>query len=371
MFDNIEVKGNYMSFDINDVDVSIVNALRRVIISEVPCVAFSFDPTVKDNDIVIHTNTGALHNEFLGHRISLIPLHFTIDEIDNFEPDNYQFVIKVKNDTTGMKEVTTNDFEVYDETGGKYSKEFCQRILPPNEVTKDYILITKLKPNHYDNSKGDEISLTAKASVNIGKVHSRWCPVSICTYHNNVDKEEAEKELRKYVQEHTMTGLSEEELRARFNTLQVFRSFKKNEYLEPNSFHFQVESVCNLSPSYIVDKGMQVLIDKLKNLKDNVYNDERVQIEQMNGMSYITVSGEDHTLGNLIQSMFYNMFVRKGEGKSVSYVGYYKPHPLEDHVIIKMRCEEKEVPLKIFEYGLARITDTIITLKSEWSSFKK
>ena len=75
-FHDINLRGKKLDFEIRDVDVSIVNALRRVILAEYPTVAIAFDPyDSSQNDINIKINTTALHNEFTGHRISLVPVH--------------------------------------------------------------------------------------------------------------------------------------------------------------------------------------------------------------------------------------------------------------------------------------------------------
>ena len=74
-----------IQFTIKDIELSIVNAIRRIILSELPNVAFYFDPyDVDNNDIIIKNNNSVLHNEFLAHRISLIPIHFHENEINDF-----------------------------------------------------------------------------------------------------------------------------------------------------------------------------------------------------------------------------------------------------------------------------------------------
>ena len=66
-----------LQFKISNIDTAYVNASRRIILSEIPIAAFYFDTyDTEHNDIVIIKNTGVLHNEFIAHRISLIPLHF-------------------------------------------------------------------------------------------------------------------------------------------------------------------------------------------------------------------------------------------------------------------------------------------------------
>ena len=58
-------------------DKSIVNGIRRTLLTDIQSVAF--DP----DNIKIEKNTGSLHNEFLKHRISLIPLYI--------DPETYNY----------------------------------------------------------------------------------------------------------------------------------------------------------------------------------------------------------------------------------------------------------------------------------------
>ena len=64
-----------LRFAINNCDVSLANALRRVMISEVP--------TLAPHLISIYENTSVLHDEFLCQRIGLIP--FMSDSVDDFQ----------------------------------------------------------------------------------------------------------------------------------------------------------------------------------------------------------------------------------------------------------------------------------------------
>jgi DNA-directed RNA polymerase II subunit RPB3 len=64
-----------VKFRLTGVNASFANALRRVMISNVPTFAI---------DIVqIHANTSALNDEFLAHRLGLVPL--VSESMDRFE----------------------------------------------------------------------------------------------------------------------------------------------------------------------------------------------------------------------------------------------------------------------------------------------
>ncbi len=53
-------------FTLDGVDVAFANALRRTMISDVPCMAI--------DDLFIFDNSSVVYDEVLAHRIGLIPL---------------------------------------------------------------------------------------------------------------------------------------------------------------------------------------------------------------------------------------------------------------------------------------------------------
>ena len=93
----------------NGLDVSIVNSIRRILLSEIPTVAFRTDEGT-NLDIKIEVNKTSLHNEFILHRISLIPLFINPQEYDR----NLLFHLSVKHDgQESFKFVTAEDFNIY------------------------------------------------------------------------------------------------------------------------------------------------------------------------------------------------------------------------------------------------------------------
>jgi DNA-directed RNA polymerase alpha subunit len=372
-------------FFIKNIDVSLVNSIRRTILDLIPNVAFSFDiHDYNKSDITIHKNTGVLHNEFIAHRISLLPIHFNIEEIDDFNPENYKFVLKVKNTSPETILVTTKDFEIYDKNDKKYSEAFREQLFPKDTITGDYILITKLKPNLYDISNGQELDIECVASKSIASIHARWCPVSQCSYGNVIDIDTADIEFKKSI------DLKEKELgkkinetqkismRTQFNALNAFRYFKKNIYDEPSDFEFFIESECNMTPEYLVSKAFTILIDKIKKfielLNANEYN--IIELPQSKNFFEIHVTNETYTLINLLQAMIFNINFRQSTDNILESISYYRSHPLEPIMILKIKFinsidnkDNKQFLKNFIEKNCNQIIETISNYQLEWVEF--
>jgi DNA-directed RNA polymerase subunit L len=358
-----------LSFTINNADLSVVNSVRRIILSEIPNAGFYFDASdIDHNDIKINKNTCALHNEFLGHRVSLVPLCFNENDLNDFDPSKYKFILKKQNNTFDIIDVTTKDFDIIDEQGNKYSESFKESVLPKNSITKDHILLTKLKPNLYDEvspPRGEEIDMECFPTINTAVKHARWSPVSQCAYGNTIDPEFAsrrfEEVLHSYENElgRKATRTEQELQQKRFNTLEVFRCFKQNQYEEANCFDFKLESECNLRPAYLFFKACKILVEKLANFSDNLKNkkEEIVKITKLSGVDHfyqIEIHHENYTLLNVLQCQIYNACFkeRKASQNPLEYVGYYQPHPLDDVMILKLKLKDNENINNDFVSGL-------------------
>lgn len=371
---NVEIKDNRLVFKIKNIDVSILNSIRRVILSEIPNIAFEFEPYNIDNQkIIIDKNTCPLHNEIIQQRLSMIPLNFSTNEINDFETDKYNFVLEKKNKTDSIIDVTTEDILIFDENNKKYDDKFIRKIFPPNKITKDFILITKLKPNIIDKENGNEISIKMKASKDIAKNYSGFGYVSQCSYFNIIDHKHADEVLEKKLQDGRLKGLNKEELlelQQNFETLEKHRIFKKNKYNEPSHFEFTIESECKVKSGYLFYKAIDIINDKLDLLIKNIHDDNIrfEEVENSKNMYKLSIDNETHTLGNLIQSLLFNNFIRENDKNDINYIGYNCPHPLENKMIIKVKFTNDIIIdecRKIFIGGLGDIKKLLNSLQKD------
>ena len=368
----------YTSLVINHVHSSLANAIRRIMISEIPNIGFRSDqdPNVTDDrDVNILGNTGALHNELIAHRFSMIPLalykepglfitstydpktktrgYIFKDSQLEFDREAFTYEMKkINNHSQGIVSIYSKDIVKKDGSS-------VASIIEPDPTLggDNYILITKLKPN-------ERLYVELKPSIGIGKENSLFSPVGTVAYKFIQDDEEKvkaafEKKIELINQEREkksieMLSSSEiEDLRSDFALLDSKRVYKKNADGDANSFEFQIESNGGLPTLNIIEYSLEVLYHKINDIisvfqkHENSFSilkdDILITRSPTRMVAYdITIPNEDHTLGNLVSKYIQKLYLHSDSSSSTDsnvfeFVSYIKPHPLENKIIFRFQ----------------------------------
>ncbi|KAF0914573.1 hypothetical protein E2562_030378 [Oryza meyeriana var. granulata] len=184
-----ELKDDYAKFELRDTDASLANALRRVMIAEVPTVAIDL--------VEIEVNSSVLNDEFIAHRLGLIPLTSAAAMAMRFSRDcdacdgdgsceycSVEFHLAARaTDSDQTLEVTSNDLRSTDPKVCPVDQARAyQHALGGSEpfdtaaaADQRGILIVKLR-------RGQELRLRAIARKGIGKDHAKWSPAATVTF---------------------------------------------------------------------------------------------------------------------------------------------------------------------------------------------
>lgn len=243
---NLSVKEHsryHMKFDLANTDVSMANAIRRTMIAEVPTMAVEL--------VTINENTSCLHDEYIVHRVGLVPLasenvndfdySFDCEECDDYCSRcsvSYRLSVQAPNDAS-VKNVTSVDLKI----ANPETDAWCHKVVPVHdsgydedmtmheveEETRDGtakrngILIARL-------TRGQKLDIIAIARKGIGKEHAKWSPM--CTVAYRIMPPAVELNLSK-LNELLQFDAKKELMKASQGLLRLDETRKVLEYEEP------------------------------------------------------------------------------------------------------------------------------------------
>lgn len=336
-----------IQFRLAPTDVAFANTLRRMILTGVDTVGFRSDMNEfgKTTDVTILQNSTPMTNEMLADRIGLLPV--TVKNPLAWDPKQFVFKLSVTNDSAQSKDVVAGDIQVLQiDADGKETPVPNTNFFPPDPISGDTALLAVLKGKR-PGQPPESIELTATATVGRGREHSRFNPVSQCTYRYTRDTDERriaelfEKWVTKAKKVADLKALEEsqrKELQAEYNTMELDRCYLTDKNGEPNSFDFVVETIGTLDPYTIVKRALDatvVMCSAYQNIESqSLPADLRVTpaANRLEGFDFI-FQKQDHTLGNLLQS-YIDLFLM--DGSKVTFVGYKVPHPLRDEMLLRI-----------------------------------
>jgi len=327
----IETADDSFGFTLSNINVSLANAVRRVILSDVPIVVFRTTPN-EQNKCNIISNTSRLNNEIIKQRLSCIPIH--IQDISNFPLKNYMMEVNVENTTDTVMYVTTEDFTIKDLVSGKMlSKDKVREIFPADDHTGYFIDFIRLRPKISDELPGEKIHLTCEFDIGNAKEDGMFNVVSTCAYGYTIDVALQDAELAKKRQLWKDDGKSEKEIdfeSKNWKLLDGKRVCKKD------SFDFTVKTIGIYSNNEIVDIACKIMVDRLKAIDEIIEKDELEIKNSDNTMANcfdVILENEDYTIGKALEYLLYNKFYEKN---ILTFWGFKKMHPHDNYSIIRL-----------------------------------
>ncbi|KAI8868672.1 DNA-directed RNA polymerases I and III subunit RPAC1 [Ramicandelaber brevisporus] len=180
----IKLSETTIEFDVKGVDASFANALRRIMIAEVPSMAAE--------RVYMMNNTSVIYDEVLASRLGLIPIrvdHAEFDWAHDDAPttDMNTIVFKLNVKCEPRKDVPKGEIDPEKKyiNANVYSRQLewipkgtqGERFVGPNVIRPVHgnILIAKLRP-------GQEIDCEIHCVKGIGQDHAKFSPVATATY---------------------------------------------------------------------------------------------------------------------------------------------------------------------------------------------
>jgi len=329
------INDDELLFTISGVNVSIANALRRIILSEIPQIVFRVSPNDKSKCNII-TNTCGLNNEIVKHRLSCIPIH--IKDIQEFPIKNYIMELNIQNNTDTSMVVTSKDFVIKDlVTGNPLAKDKMLEIFPANDITGDHIDFVRLKAKLAEELQGKSIHLTCEFDIGTAKEDGVYNVVSTCSYGNTIDEPAQEANLAKLKQKWKDEGKKENEIEfevKNWKLLEGKRIFKND------SFDFIIQSIGVYTNVEILVNACKIMIDNLENL-DSIIDKDEIEIklsENTTSNCYdIILENEDYTIGKVLEYFLLTKFYERG---ILTFCGFKMLHPHDTYSLIRVAYKE-------------------------------
>ena len=161
-----------VKFELSNVEMPFANSLRRVMLAEIPTIAIDL--------VQIEENSSVLADEFIAHRLGLVPLHAEGIESLLYSRDcdceeycehcSVKLSLHAKCTGDENMQVVARDMVP---VGDRINQVLGSPVITDSEGQGPLLL--KLRP-------GQEIKLTCIAKKGIAKEHAKWAPTSAIGY---------------------------------------------------------------------------------------------------------------------------------------------------------------------------------------------
>ena len=332
---SIQDKKGVLEFTIKNVNVSIVNGLRRTLLTNIP------SSVIDSKQSEFYTNTGRLHNEILKQRLDCIPVHIK----DTSVLSDLLLEVDMTNDTDMLMYLTTKDFKIKNISTDTYlTDEAVEKIFPPSKLTKSFVLFSRLRPKISNDIPGEKLHFTARFKEGTAKENGAYNVVSIAAYANTPDKSRQSEHWDEIEERLTERGLNQKDIdyeRKNWYTLGAKRIYLKD------SFDFKCQSVGVYSNLELINLACDKIKEQLQDVHDKCSSqiyDINIRSTAMKNSADFILQGYDYTIGKIIEYVLHEEYYKGKEGSvsPLSYVGFIKNHPHDDYSIIRFAFKEED-----------------------------
>lgn len=314
------------SFEVTGIDTSMANAIRRVCIAEIPCIAVNF---ASCNYTV---NTSMINEYILGQKLAaqVVKYEYALPLYENLE-----ISLKKDNDSAGIISVYLSDCVCKNIQTGDNVPIADLFVYPTS-------LIAKLGYEQKIEMTGRFDKSTQKLAKN--SLYSNSAGIG---YHFKKDVEKINAMAKE---------IKDEKERELFIVEKGGRNYIKNNYV------FKVETTGSLSMKELIASAFNVLIEKCKRVKDN-YTITLNKTLEFVAYDFIFVD-EDDTIGNLVQTFLLS-------DPEIKFAGYLIPHPLNNILIVRtavniVEKNSEDYNKEVFSRTIDKIVANIEELAESW-----
>jgi len=281
--------GFELFFHLRNFPVPFVNALRRIMLANIP--------TVVIRDVQILENTTQLPHEMLKHRFEMLPVNVSPDDTATIREAMIELHVVANKEQKGVETITTDNFGVHSAR---------EKILMRDRELDTPMLFLKVRP-------GEGVHIRGKLAVENQGV-SQVCN---CTTGWHIDPELAKTNRKIWVEQ----GKDPRE----FDNFYIQRSYSADAKGRPNWFDFTIESVGVIKPKEILETALGILRKRMDDYIKEALN--HIRREQDEGAYSVSLEQGGHTLGALLQEVIYS-------DQNVGFVSYDIPHPLKNEMVV-------------------------------------